>query len=223
MKRDNINGLLFDLDGVLLSTDHFHFLSWKSVADELQIPFSEKDNEKLRGVSRMASFEIILSNRPELKMTEEEKIACAERKNGRYRKYLETMTPADVSDEVRQTLAELRRRGYRLAVGSSSKNAKFILQKVELTGAFDAIADGSDITHSKPDPEVFETAARFVGVPASECAVIEDAEAGLQAAVGGGMLPIAIASAYGSPLAEISLRTFSELLDYFPEKALLKK
>lgn len=215
MNCENIKGLLFDLDGVLLSTDHFHYLAWKNLADELEIPFTEKDNEKLRGVSRMASFEIILSAKPELKLTEEEKQTYAARKNEQYRNYLQTMTPADVSAEVRETLAELRKRGYRLAVGSSSKNAKFILEKVELTAAFDAIADGNDITRSKPDPEVFLTAARFVSVPPENCAVIEDAEAGLAAAAGGKMLPIAIAGACGSPLASLSLTSFSDLLHLF--------
>lgn len=211
----SIKGLIFDLDGVLLSTDHYHYLAWKKLADELGIPFTEKDNEKLRGVSRMDSFEIVLSNRPSLVLTEAEKLTYADRKNDDYREYLKQMTPSDVSDEVRDTLKELRNRGYRLAVGSSSKNARFILERTALTDAFDAIADGTDIKKSKPDPEVFQKAAEFLGLAPADCAVIEDAEAGLAAAVGGGMLPIAIASAKGSPLAKHSLECFAELLQLF--------
>ena len=210
-----IKGLIFDLDGVLLSTDHYHYLAWKKLSDELGIPFTEKDNEKLRGVSRMDSFEIVLSNKPSLQLTEEEKLTYADQKNADYREYLKQMTPADVSDEVRSTLGELRRRGYRLAVGSSSKNARFILERTELTAAFDAIADGTDIKKSKPDPEVFQKAAEFLGLAPADCAVVEDAEAGLEAAVGGGMLPIAIASAKGSALAKHSLESFAELLELF--------
>lgn len=215
MNTQNIKGLLFDLDGVLLSTDKFHYLAWKSLADELNIPFSEKDNEKLRGVSRMESLEIVLSARPELQFNDEQKAEFATRKNDRYRNYLEQLTPADVSDEVRDTLAELRRRGYRLAVGSSSKNARFILEKVQLTDAFDAIADGTNIQKSKPDPEVFLTAARFVDTPAADCAVIEDAEAGIAAAVSGGMLPVGIAGAASDPNTAIALSAFGDLLSYF--------
>ncbi len=210
-----IAGIIFDLDGVLLSTDQYHYLAWKRLADELEIPFDRRDNEKLRGVSRMESLEIVLSRRPSLKLTDAEKLACAERKNADYREYLGQMTPADVSDEVRETLAVLRRRGYRLAVGSSSKNARFILEQTKLTDAFDAIADGTDISRSKPDPEVFLTAADFLGLEPTACAVVEDAIAGLEAAKGGDMLAIAIGSAAGDRLADLSITQFSELTEYF--------
>lgn len=210
-----IKGIIFDLDGVVLSTDHFHYLAWKSLADELGIPFTEKDNEKLRGVSRMASFEIILSNKPELKLSEEEKERYATQKNDLYRTYLQKMTPADVSEEVRATLKALREKGYRLSVGSSSKNAGFILERTEMRDYFDAVSDGNNITNSKPDPEVFLKAAEFLGLDPTVCAVVEDAEAGLEAAVAGKMLPVAIGSAYGSPKARISLDTFGDLLKHF--------
>lgn len=210
-----IKGIIFDLDGVLLSTDHFHYLAWKSLADSLEIPFTEQDNEKLRGVSRMASFEIILANKPELKLTDAQKEEYATQKNDLYRTYLQTMTPADVSDDVRNTLKELRKRGYRLSVGSSSKNAGFILERTQMKDYFDAVSDGNNITNSKPDPEVFLKAAEYLGLEPTVCAVVEDAEAGLEAAVAGKMLPVAIGSAYGSPKAEISLDRFSDLLKHF--------
>ena len=213
---NNIKGLIFDLDGVLLSTDRFHFLAGKMLADRMGISFTEKDNERLRGVSRMESLEIVLSlSADPVSLSDEEKLALATEKNEVYREYLKKLTPADVSNEVRETLAVLRAKGYRLAVGSSSKNSRFILEKTELTNYFDAIVDGNDIQRSKPDPEVFLKAAEFMGADPLRCAVVEDAEAGLIAARDGGMLPIAIGSAEGSPLAKLSLTCFEELLKHF--------
>ena len=211
MDTKNIKGLIFDLDGVLLSTDHFHYLAWKKLADRLGIVFTEKDNERLRGVSRMESLEIVLSLEPSVKLSEDEKMAVATEKNEQYREYLKTMTPDDVSAEVRDTLAALRKKGYALAVGSSSKNTRFILERTQLTDCFDAIADGNDITRSKPDPEVFLKAAELIELDASVCAVIEDAEAGLEAANAAKMLAIAYASAYGSKLGDVQLEKFSDL------------
>ena len=149
----------------------------KMLADRMGISFTEKDNERLRGVSRMESLEIVLSlSADPVSLSDEEKLALATEKNEVYREYLKKLTPADVSDEVRETLAALRAKGYRLAVGSSSKNTRFILAQTELTDAFDAIADGNDIKNSKPDPEVFLKAADLIGIAPEDCAVIEDAE-----------------------------------------------
>ncbi len=209
-------GIIFDLDGVLLSTDKYHFMAWKKLADRLGIPFSEKDNERLRGVSRMESLEIVLSlSKTPLSLSKDQKLVLATEKNDDYRCLLNKLSPDDITSEVRDTLKKLREKGYRLAIGSSSKNTKFILEKTELTDAFDAIADGNDIVNSKPDPEVFLKAALFLGLEPSDCAVVEDAEAGLSAANAGGFLPIAYASALGSPLAKIDLKEFSELCNLF--------
>lgn len=210
-----VNAILFDLDGVLLSTDRYHYLAWKSLADDLGIPFNEQDNEQFRGVSRMDCLEILLKKLPERTFSNDEKIALATVKNNRYRELLTQLTPKFVSDEVRATLTELRQRGYRMAVGSSSKNTRFILERTDLFSSFDGIADGNDIQKSKPDPEVFLKAAALLGADPANCAVIEDAEAGLQAAKRGGMLPVAIGNAAGSPLAAISLGNFSDLLKFF--------
>ena len=213
---NTIKGLIFDLDGVLLSTDRFHFLAWKKLADRMGISFTEKDNERLRGVSRMESLEIVLSlSAAPLSLSDEEKLALATEKNEVYREYLKKLTPADVSDEVRETLAALRAKGYPLAVGSSSKNTRFILAQTALTDAFDAIADGNDIKNSKPDPEVFLKAAELIGLAPADCAVIEDAEAGLEAANRGGMLSIAYASAIDCPLGKVKLHQFSDLAKMF--------
>ena len=135
----------------------------------------------------------------------------AAEKNAAYRELLSTMTPADVSDEVRNTLAELKRRGYKLAIGSSSKNAKFILERVQLLDMFDAISDGTNISRSKPDPEVFLKAAEFLGEAPEDCAVVEDAYAGIDAAKAGGMTAIGIGDAAGYEKADYRLETFAQL------------
>ena len=213
----HVSALLFDLDGVLLSTDRYHYLAWKSLADDLKIPFNERDNEQFRGVSRMDCLDILLKKLPDRSFTDAEKIALATIKNDRYRKLLADLSPASVADEVRSTLAELHRRGYRMAVGSASKNTRFILERTDLLSLFDGVADGNDVQRSKPDPEVFLKAASLLGADPAYCAVIEDAEAGLLAATRGGMLPVAIGSATQSPLAAIKLDGFSDLLKYFPK------
>ena len=208
-----IKGLIFDLDGVLVFTDKFHYQAWKTMADELGVYFDETINHRLRGVSRMDSLEIILERYegPDLSLREKEKLA--EKKNEIYRTLLESMTPDDVTKEVRDTLTKLREKGYKLAIGSSSKNAKFILEKVELKDAFDAISDGNNITKSKPDPEVFLKAAEYLGLPPKACMVVEDAEAGIEAAKKGGMYAAGIGKAAKSINADESLKTFSELVD----------
>lgn len=207
-----IKGLIFDLDGVLVFTDKFHYQAWKTMADELGVYFDETINHRLRGVSRMDSLEIILERYegPDLSLREKEKLA--EKKNEVYRTLLESMTPDDVAKEVRDTLTKLREKGYKLAIGSSSKNAKFILEKVELKDAFDAISDGNNITKSKPDPEVFLKAAEYLGLPPKACMVVEDAEAGIEAAKKGGMYAAGIGEAAKSINADESLKTFSELV-----------
>ena len=208
--------VIFDLDGVICFTDEYHYQAWKALADRLGIYFDEKNNDRLRGVSRMASLDIILE-RSGKEYTQEEKDAFAAEKNSIYRKLLKKMTPADLSGEVKDTLFELRSRGYRLAIGSSSRNTKFILGQIGLDGFFDAIADGTDITHSKPDPEVFLTAAKKLGFAPTDCAVVEDARAGIEAAKAGGMTALALfGDAKGCGLEDYDLRSFADLLNILP-------
>ena len=207
----NIKGFIFDLDGVIVFTDKFHYQAWKKMADELGVYFDEKINERLRGVSRMDSLEIILERYNGSPLSQKEKEKLAEKKNEIYRTLLQTMTPEDVSMEVRDTLKALRGKGYRLAIGSSSKNAKFILEKVKLTDAFDAISDGTNITKSKPDPEVFLKAAEYLKLLPEECMVVEDAKAGIQAAKAGGMYAAGIGEAANSAKVDLKLKTFGEL------------
>jgi len=208
--------VIFDLDGVICFTDKFHYQAWKALADRLGIYFDEKINNRLRGVSRMASLDIILERATE-EYTQEQKEAITEEKNNTYRALLKNMSPADLTDEVRDTLAELRNRGYKLSIGSSSKNTKFILGQIGLGDFFDAIADGTDITHSKPDPEVFLISAQKLGIDPMDCAVVEDAKAGIEAAKAGGMTALALfGDAKGCGLEDYDLTSFSDLLNILP-------
>ena len=203
--------VIFDLDGVICHTDMYHYQAWKQIADELGIYFDEEINNRLRGESRMESFEIILE-RYEGTMSLEDKVVYTTRKNEAYKELLKNMSPADLSPEVKETLDGLRAKGLKLAIGSSSKNAGFILERLGLDGYFDAVSDGNNITRSKPDPEVFVKAAQLVGEASGDCLVVEDAKAGLEAAIGGGMDCAAMGDAVASGLATYDLTEFSDLL-----------
>ena len=208
-----IKGVIFDLDGVLVTTDELHYRAWLRLAEREGIYFDREINHRLRGVSRMDSLEIILE-RAEKTYTPEEKQEMASYKNAIYVKLLDGLTEADVLPGVVETLDGLEKRGILMAVGSSSKNAGKILDKTGLAGRFNAIADGTDITRSKPDPEVFLCAAAKLGLTPKDCAVVEDAEAGIQAAKAGGMLAVAVSDARRSPLADIRLNELTDLLDW---------
>ena len=208
-----MKAFIFDLDGVIVFTDKFHYQAWKKMADEMGIYFDETINNRLRGVSRAESLEIILERYEGEPLSAEKKAELMEQKNNTYRELLATMTPADVSDEVRETLKTLRERGCKLAIGSSSKNAKFILEKVELLNAFDAISDGNNITHSKPDPEVFLKAGEFLGEDPANCVVVEDAYAGIDAAKAAGMLAVGLGDAFGYEKTDGKIEYFAQPLD----------
>ena len=208
----SIKGVIFDLDGVLVFTDKLHYRAWKQMADKMDIYFDEEINNRLRGVSRMDSLEIILENYHGEPLSTEKKEELATEKNDTYRELLKTMTRADVTDEVRETLRELKKRGYKISLGSSSKNAKFILERVELLDIFDAISDGNNITKSKPNPEVFLKGAEYLGLAPAECLVVEDAEAGVEAGLAGGMKVAAIGDAVNCGKADYELSTFADLL-----------
>ena len=178
--------VIFDLDGVIVCTDECHYKGWKKLADEENIYFDREINQRLRGVSRMESLEIVLE-RAKKSYTAEEKAEMAERKNNYYREYIKGLTPADVLPGVMDFCEFLRANGVKLAIGSSSKNTPAILKGIGLDTYFDAVADGNQITKSKPDPEVFLLAAKLVGIDPADCMVVEDAEAGVEAALAGGM------------------------------------
>ena len=204
--------IIFDLDGVICHTDHYHYLAWKQLADKLGVYFDETINNRLRGVSRMESLEIILERWDGKSFTPEDKIRMAEDKNVIYKELLKEMSEKDLSKEVKDTLEHLRTRGILLGIGSSSKNARFILGQIGLGDYFDAISDGNNITRSKPDPEVFLMAAEYLKVKPEECLVVEDAKAGIDAAKAAGMDSAAIGDAFGYALATYNLFTFSKLV-----------
>ena len=204
--------IIFDLDGVICHTDQYHYQAWKAVADELNIYFDETINNRLRGVSRMESFEIILERYPST-MPEADKIKWAAKKNDMYVNLLKNLTPEDVSPEVQHTLDTLKKSGYKMAIGSSSKNAQLILSQIGLLGYFDAIADGTHISNSKPHPEVFLKGAAFLDVLPELCLVVEDAESGVEAAINAGMDSAAIGDAVHCGKGTYNLERFSDLLD----------
>ena len=208
---NTIHAIIFDLDGVICFTDKYHYQAWKELADREGIYFDEKINDRLRGVSRMQSLDIILE-RASKEYTKEEKESMAAMKNESYVKLLENMSTKDLSDEVKNTLDELRHRGYKLAIGSSSKNTKKILKQIGLGDYFDAISDGTNITKSKPDPEVFLKAADMVEEKPQNCLVVEDAAAGIDAACAGGFLSAGIGDAAAHEGVTYPIRTFGELL-----------
>jgi len=198
-----LRAVIFDLDGVLVSTDEFHYCAWQRLADEEGLPFDREANDRLRGVGRMQCLEIMLE-RSRRSYTPSEKAALADRKNCYYRESLKALSPRDILPGVSEILRGLRVRGVKVAVASSSRNAPEILGRTGLAGAADATADGNDITRSKPDPEVFLVAAARLGVAPVECLVVEDAASGVEAAAAAGMACLAIGAAAGHPLAGLS-------------------
>ena len=206
-----MKAILFDLDGVIVSTDEQHYVAWKALADRLGIPFSREINNRFRGVSRMACMDI-LEQIGGKHYTRGEKEAYAAWKNDFYRNLLGQMSPKDLKPEVKSTLDRLRARGMRMAIGSSSKNAKFILERIGLADFFDAVSDGTNILRSKPAPEVFLNAAEYLGLEPAQCLVVEDAVSGVDAAHAAGMKAAAVGDAAAKCYGDYNLAHFSELL-----------
>lgn len=210
---------IFDLDGVIVDTAKFHYLAWKKLADDLGISFSKHDNEQLKGVSRVRSLEIIL-NMGGVTMTEEEKLIHLKEKNEDYLSYIATMTQTDVLPDVPKVLNFLKNHHVPIALGSASKNAKQILEKVGLLDIFDAIVDGNEVSKAKPDPEVFLIAAQKVNAKPENCVVFEDAIAGIQAANQAAMLSIGIGETTVLYEAKYVFHDFTEISTKFLEKLL---
>ena len=204
--------IIFDLDGVICYTDRFHYQAWKKIADEEGIYFDEEINRRLRGVSRMESLNIILERAPRT-YTQEEKNKLCERKNEIYVRLLGQMNKSSLSPATKATLEELRRMGLKMAIGSSSKNAKLILKRLGLDDFFDGVADGTIITHSKPHPEVFIKALDMLGERPYESLVVEDSKAGIDAAYLGGFASIGIGDAKNNRKATYKIDKFSDILD----------
>lgn len=220
MQEERMKAFIFDLDGVIVFTDRFHYQAWKAMADNMGIYFDKKINNRLRGVSRAESLEIILERYTGEPLSQAKKEALMNEKNDIYRKLLSAMTPADVDEEVRETLRKLRINGHKLAIGSSSKNTKYILEKVGLGDYFDAVSDGNNISHSKPDPEVFLKACEFLNEKPENCIVVEDAHAGIKAAKAVGMTAVGIGDAASCKETDYSIHSFKELLKIQGEESM---
>lgn len=204
-------GIIFDLDGVICSTDEYHYQAWKELANREGIPFDRSVNNRLRGISRMESLEILLE-RAKRSYSQEEKEKMAAAKNTRYQELLRGMTPADLSPEIFETLEALRKKGLKLAIGSSSKNTPLILDRLGLGNYFDAVSDGNNITRSKPDPEVFLKAAEYLGLVPESCLVVEDAVSGVEAAHRARMKAAVLGDAAKTGVGEWKLPSFSALM-----------
>lgn len=192
----DIKAVIFDLDGVIVTTDECHYQAWKKLSDEEGIPFSREINEKLRGVSRMASLEIVLKQAAK-NYSDAEKAELADRKNSYYVELIGALTSDAILPGVMRNIDHLKKKGIRVAIGSSSKNTPLILKQVGLSDVFDAVSDGNNISHSKPDPEVFVKAAEMLGIPYNQCLVVEDADAGIEAGKAAGMKTLAVNQAQG--------------------------
>ena len=205
-----IKAVIFDLDGVLVTTDELHFKAWKALAEELGIDgFTKADNVRQRGVSRMASLEVVLE-KTDRKFADEEKLALAEKKNDMYVNSLSSISREDVLPGVFEFIDYVKSKGIKAAVGSASKNTPLILDKTELADKFDAVSCGLDTTKSKPDPEVFLIAAKKLGVEPKDCIVIEDSDAGIEAAKVGGMYALAVGAAKDNEKADFSAESLAE-------------
>jgi beta-phosphoglucomutase len=184
-------GCIFDLDGVVVDTAKYHFIAWKRLTDDLGIRFTLEDNERLKGVSRMTSLEIILEIGGKMfSMPEKQELAAL--KNKWYVEYISGMTPEDILPGTLEFIDELKSRNIKVAVGSASRNTPLILDRVGIKNVFDAVADGNIVHRAKPDPEVFIKAAEMIGVETRRCVVLEDASAGVEAALNAGMICIGI-------------------------------
>ena len=197
----SIRAVIFDLDGVILSTDDLHYLAWKKMSDKENIYFDREINERLRGVSRMESLNVILERAPK-NYTLHEKKELTEYKNNIYRASLNELTPDYIFPGVLSFINFLKGRSIKIAIASSSKNTKFILSKIGLDKVFGVVTDGTNIKKSKPDPEVFLKTAEKISVEPADCLVIEDADAGLKAAKAAGMLTLGVGLGVGQALTD---------------------
>ncbi len=204
-------GIIFDLDGVICNTDEFHYIAWKKLAYKLNIYFDREINNRLRGVSRIKSLEIILEL-SKRKYTDSEKAEFAEEKNDNYKKLLQKMSPNSLTEDVKSTLTAIKKQDFKIAIGSSSKNTLYILERVGLSQFFDTVVDGNQIKHSKPNPEVFLKAAQNLNLCPNECLVVEDAFTGIEAAVNGGFDSAGIGDAYTDEKAVYHIKNLSDLM-----------
>jgi len=200
-----LKAVIFDLDGVIVSTDEFHYQGWKKMSDEEGIYFDREINENLRGVSRMESLSIVLK-KARKDYTEEGKLTLADRKNRYYKELLLSLTPQDILPGAMELINELKKRNVKIAIASSSKNSPFILERIGLSDVFDAVADGNDIRNSKPHPEVFLLAAKKLGIDPLDCVGVEDAEAGIDSILAANMKAVGVGYASTYDKAQMKIK-----------------
>ena len=205
-----MKAMLFDLDGVVVFTDKYHYLAWKELSDENGWSFSEEINHGCRGVPRMESLEVILRHN-QVELTAEQKEAFADRKNRRYVELLQQIDPSDICPGVVAFLQSLRNRGLKIGLCSSSRNAKLVLENLGLMQWFDAVVTGDEISKAKPDPEIFLTGACRLGVDPADCVVFEDAPAGVDAALAAGMHCVGVGSPELLKTAPTTIQDYSEI------------
>lgn len=207
---DVIRACIFDLDGVIVDTAHYHYLAWKRLANELGYHLSEADNEQLKGVSRMQSLDVVLKLAG-ISLNVDHRIILANKKNTWFNEYIEQMKPEEIFPGVLDLIHSIKAENIKVGLASSSKNARTVLRLLHIEHEFDAVVDGNMISRTKPDPEIFIMAAQRLGVANSECIVIEDAEAGVQAALAAGMKCIGIGSKERLHRANVVLSKTSDI------------
>lgn len=219
-----IKAFIFDLDGVLTDTAEYHYRAWKRLADELQIPFSRAENDALRGIPRRESLQLLLKGRV---YPEEQLQQFMARKNAFYLEYIRDISPKDVLPGVLNLLHDIRAAGLKIALGSASKNAAEVISRLQIASLLDAVSDGNSVVHQKPAPDLFLHAAGQLNLPPQACIVVEDAAAGIEAALAGGFWTLGL----GSPervgkahliLPSLKSASLPDILAYFSRDALNK-
>ncbi|HEX9979588.1 MAG TPA: beta-phosphoglucomutase [Flavobacterium sp.] len=218
----NRKAFIFDLDGVIVDTAKYHFFAWQKISDELGIEFTPEHNEKLKGVSRVRSLDIILEL-GKINASESDKNRWLQQKNADYLGYIEHMDQSEILEGVLHVLKYLKGKNQMIALGSASKNARPILEKVKILHYFDAIVDGNDVSNAKPDPEVFVQAARHLGATSENSIVFEDSVAGIQAANIAGMTSVGIGDAVVLHEAQFIFPDFTHIDSIFLETLINKQ
>ena len=215
MEKEKFQCAIFDLDGVLVDTAKYHYLAWRSLADELGFDFTAEQNEALKGVSRMKSLELLLGfGGMADRFTEKEKEEMAEKKNQIYVEEISRLKKEELFDGVLELFSELKKRGIKIALGSASKNAPLILEKLDIKRYFDDIVDGTNVSKAKPDPEVFVKAAEDLRIPCGACVVFEDSAAGIQAAKTAGMKAVGIGKKENLPMADLVISSVDQYIPF---------
>ena len=205
---DRFSAVIFDLDGVLVDTSEFHYQGWKKLADELNVSFDREKNERLRGVPRMRSLEIILEDSDTQPGNLKE---LAEKKNGYYQELVDTLTPGDVFEGVIEVFEKLKSKKIKIGMASSSKNAQTVIDKLGIGKWFDAMVDGNDCKIAKPDSGLFLQCAKKLGKEPEECVVVEDAQAGIEAAHKAGMFAVGLGKSDMLKDSDILISSIAEL------------